>query len=53
MSLNGHTSVSNAGSGNLSAYQVNAEGTADLIKPTAASIAPGAPIDSALASENN
>ncbi len=53
MTLNGHTFVSNTGSGNLSSYQTSADGTAALVKPVAASIAPGAPIDSALASDGN
>lgn len=49
--LKGHTFVSNTGSGNFSSYQVSADGTAALVKPVAASIAPGAPIDSAFASD--
>lgn len=53
LTLNGHTFVSNTGSGNLSSYQVSADGTAALVKPVAASIAPGAPIDSALTSQGN
>jgi 6-phosphogluconolactonase len=52
MTLNGHTFVSKTGSGNLSSYQISADGTASLVKPVAASIAPSAPIDSALASGN-
>lgn len=51
MTLNGHTFVSNTGSGNLSSYQISANGNAALVKPIVASIAPGAPIDSALASD--
>lgn len=52
MTLNGHTFVSNTGSGNFSSYQISPEGTAELVKAIAASIAPGAPIDSALTSDN-
>lgn len=49
---NGHTFASNTGSGNLSSYQVGADGTTVLVKAVAASITPGAPIDSALSSQN-
>jgi len=48
---NGHTFVSNTGSGNLSSYQIAADGSATLAEAIAASIAPGAPIDSALTSD--
>lgn len=50
ITINGHTFVSNTGSGNLSSYQVSASGSATLAKAIAANIAPSAPIDSALAS---
>jgi DNA-binding beta-propeller fold protein YncE len=53
MTPNGHTFVSNTGSGNLSSYQVGASGSASVVNPVAASIAPGAPIDSALSTQNN
>ncbi|HET7208733.1 MAG TPA: beta-propeller fold lactonase family protein [Terriglobales bacterium] len=53
MTRNGHTFVSNTGSGNLSSYQVGADGTAALAEAIAVSIAPGAPIDSALASNSS
>lgn len=53
MTLNGHTFVSNTGSGTLSSYQVSDDGAATLSKAVAASIAPGAPIDSALTSDNS
>lgn len=53
MTLNGHTFVSNTGSGNVSSFQVGADGSATLEAAIAASIAPGAPIDSALASTGN
>lgn len=48
ITLNGHTFVSNTGSGDLSSYRVRASGTAVLVNAIAANIAPGAPIDSAL-----
>ena len=50
MTLNGHSFVSNTGSGTVSSFQVGADGTATLEAAIAAGIAPGAPIDSALAS---
>jgi 6-phosphogluconolactonase len=50
ITLNGQTFVSNTGSGDLSSYQVSASGTAALVNAIAANIAPGAPIDSVLAS---
>jgi DNA-binding beta-propeller fold protein YncE len=53
ITLNGRTFVSNTGSGDLSSYQIGAGGSAALVKPVAASIVPGAPIDSALDSEDN
>lgn len=53
MTLNGHTFVSNTGSGTLSSYQVSDDGAATLSKAITASIAPGAPIDSALTSDNS
>lgn len=53
ISLNGQAFVSNTASGNLSSYQVSDDGNAALVKPVAASIVPGAPIDSALDSEDN
>jgi 6-phosphogluconolactonase (cycloisomerase 2 family) len=53
MTLNGRTFVSNTASGDLSSYQVNAAGMANLINAIVTGIAPGAPIDSALTSENN
>jgi len=53
ITLSGQTFVSNTASGNLSSYQVRANGDAALLKPIAVSIAPGAPIDSALSSEEH
>ena len=53
ITLNGQTFVSNTASGDLSSYQVNADGDAALVKPVAANIVPGAPIDSALDSEDS
>jgi DNA-binding beta-propeller fold protein YncE len=53
ITLNGETFTSNTASGSLSSYQVSADGNAALSKPIAASIAPGAPIDSALTSDEN
>ncbi|HEX4757408.1 MAG TPA: beta-propeller fold lactonase family protein [Terracidiphilus sp.] len=53
ITVNGHTFVSNTGSGNLSSYQVSADGTANVARAIAASITPGAPIDSALASDGS
>ncbi len=50
---NGHTFVSNTGSGNFSSYQVSADGTVALVTAVVASIAPGAPIDSALTSDGD
>jgi 6-phosphogluconolactonase (cycloisomerase 2 family) len=53
ITLNGETFTSNTASGSLSSYQVSADGNAALSKPIAASIAPGAPIDSALTSDEH
>ncbi|MCU1300493.1 MAG: putative 3-carboxymuconate cyclase [Candidatus Sulfotelmatobacter sp.] len=53
ITLSGETFTSNTASGNLSSYQVSADGNATLSNAIAANIAPGAPVDSALTSEED
>ena len=46
----GHAFISDTGSGTISSYQVAADGNLTLINAVAATVAGGAPIDSAFAS---